>query len=412
MPVRRWLARHSVVLVSPVLLGLVLYLTWMGFAELGENWASGTSVAARSLVIVGPVGAALAAWEADRLRRVSAATLPSVRSWAAVVLWSLWPVVLLCAAALALALGTVAPRMTDVPGTPHLGMLTVAGAMTLGFVLAGFGLGYRLRASFSIPVLLIGGWVVLVYPVAIEPLWVRHVFAELNCCATDQVVNPRVVLAPLVAAAGLVAAALVSGMGRGGRARGLAAVASVAVAVAGAAALVHRLDYQAGLPRTAGLGCAATRGVTVCLWTEHERFRSRWAPSLTAAVERLAGAGLPAPERLTEGPPRSPQDWTFRVTGDATADDTVMALVAGMIPPMPTCATHGPWPGDAAIDPTGAWLALTAGLPADLVAQRISPEGVATAQRVRALDHTRQRAWFDRNLAAMRDCRTEPGGPA
>ncbi|MFE0106943.1 hypothetical protein [Streptomyces sp. NPDC059009] len=413
MPVRFWLRSQAALYAVPLMLALAYYFLRSSLVDLGDNWFRATAIAGGVVVVTAPVGGALAAWEADRLRRGRVYSRPGARSMAVVVGWSLWPTVLACLVLQGAALALVWPAMADVPGLPEPRLALVTFAVTLGFVAVGFAVGRRIRPVLSVPLLLVGGWIALAYPAAMEPFWIRHLTGNLRtCCSTNQVPDARALIAPsLVALGAMAASGLVALRRRPGKLLVGAALMTVAAVLASAIGLVHGMGWQAAKPRTEGLRCAPERGVEICLWPEDEARREWAADRLVTAAHRLHAAGLPLPHRITEGPANGNESWNAIAAHNGTPVDVSTSIVSGLLPAPPPCARTQDYPGGAATPVIGAWLGLHAGLPESVLVQKSGQEGLHRARQVLKLSKSRQLAWFQQNKAAMRQCGRAPVTP-
>ncbi|WP_131738598.1 DUF7224 domain-containing protein [Actinomadura roseirufa] len=415
MPLHRWLRSAAALYALPVM-GVYLYLLLSGeLQNIADNWRDATVVATSSGVMaLGPTCAAVGAWEGARLRRGGVLDGTPVRRPAAVLLWSALPIGAAAVAVLAFAFALVTPEVGGIPGAPDPPVVAV-GLLVIGaWSLAGVAAGRFLHPAIGVPLLLIGTWLWLAYPQALEPLWIRHLTGENlgTCCSTDTVLDRRVLWAQaLVAAAVAVVAYLVWSRGFRPIAVKAAVVAVPAAALVVAVSLVDGLGADSDRPRTGGLECVREQGVEVCVWRERRARLGYAARLVVPASRRLAVAiGMPAPRRITEGAARDRESWHFTVAPQAGDDDVVFALATGFLPPAsPPCAKDREFDGDAAYVPVGTWLAIKAGLPRAVVAAKTGPmENGDAVTRVLARPRADQIRWFRRNLAALRSCDIRP----
>jgi hypothetical protein len=126
--------------------------------------------------------------------------------------------------------------------------------------------------------------------------------------------------------------------------------------------------------------------------------------------------GIRTPSEVSEYSTFRPGERSFGLSLEADRYTVLNSLAYSILPPVPPCALDGTgqYPGILAEGYLLAWLDAIAGMPRGELVERFGdswpdmPNVLATVDRVRSLPADRQRAWFDRNTEAMRDCRTEP----
>jgi hypothetical protein len=169
------------------------------------------------------------------------------------------------------ALILYAPSGGGTPGRSSLAIFIVQMCVLAAHCVAGYLLGRFFPGLIAIPLAAVGSFLVLAYPPAMEPLWLRHLVGtalEL-CCTLDQVPAERGLLAPVVVALGILIAASLALVLPDGLARFLA-VAPLIGGLIAAALIARPLDWTPTQPRAiADLTCAETRlAVQVCTWPE------------------------------------------------------------------------------------------------------------------------------------------------
>ncbi|MEU9890810.1 hypothetical protein [Sphaerisporangium sp. NPDC051011] len=386
--------------------------------ELGSMdlcWPGASAMANSAVAVIAPIYAATAAWEAGRLRRGGVDRWTFARPWYVVVLDAL--TVPLAGAVLALTAASLSllPAMAGVPGAPDLRFLGVAVLVCAGFIFLGFGLGRLLMPVYAVPISLIGTYLWLAYPISMEPLWLRHLTGnyDVACCRFDQVPDVRA----LVAGALVATAVIVTGLGlslarRNVNAKRLTAgLVSVALVVGGVS-VVRGLSWEVAVPRPrADLVCepAGTSGAVprICLWPEHVAGADRLAKAVGPAVDRLAAAGLPRPETLTEGQPTR-QEWTFSYPPEP--DEVAWAIAIGLVPQdVPECqAKGGQWFTGDMIMVLVSWLGLTGGESVQFIEERVGPEIAAKAREVMRRPASAQLRWFRENMKILDVCDVKP----
>jgi hypothetical protein len=323
---------RAAVLAAPVLVLTVFYLRqqvpgaeYYGLGQLAK--------AASAVAIVGPLCAGLAAWEGARVRAGRVDRLAPARRECLIAIRSLLPVWLLALAALAAATAFALSTGPSLRAS-DLRLLAVPAAVVLAHTGLGYAVGRLVPAVFAIPVVLVASWLWIVYPIALSPLWLRHLTGYLNgCCDASTVLDAGAFAAPIVVSAGTVLAvlALASRLPAAGRA-GLASALLAAGLVAGIQ-LVSDLEARSTAPRPASeLVCAETAPV-VCLWPEHAALTGVVHRRATAIRRRLGGIGVGTPATVGEGGPSS--EWRIGVVPGARRDAVDTTLVEGLLPPFP-----------------------------------------------------------------------------
>ncbi len=386
-----------------VLLGFVT----LGATSSGSPDVVSTRILAAAAAIVAfavPITAALAAWSADRLHRADVPSLAPDRS-PLIVQWRSLSAPFVSGAVAAGLVQLVAVRTLPTNGAEFLALLMPYWILA-AFAAAGHALGMRLHVAFSVPLAAIGSWFVLVYPISIEPLWMRHLTGYVTaCCETGTSIQVTSIVAPMLIASAvvaLVATSLAATTPRrilGGL--GAALVAYVAVL------LVQPLGSEASVPRDASeLDCSDHDGLEICLWPEHDVVRRTAAERASTIRDALDRAGVDVPARITERPEDG--DWAFGTHREAIPEDIDVALIAGLLPETPDCSAVG---GEYLAGPASVGAVL---LLADLagveesVAPLVSPDERDLFAPLLDAPTDAQRMWLGGTLSALTACDVAP----
>ncbi|WP_067455536.1 DUF7224 domain-containing protein [Actinomadura macra] len=413
MPLHRWLRSAAAIYVMPFVAVYLVVLLGDGLDFVEDNWRDGTVKATSAAVLAfAPPMAAIAAWESWRLRRAGVHPGVSVRGPATIMMWSLLPMLGCAVLGMLAAFGALFTKLGDVPGTPDLLVIVTAMLVLSAWAVVGFAAGRWLHPAVGVPVLLVMAWFWLAYPVALDPLWLRHLtgYNDGACCRTDAVFDNRALAAQAILAGSLlVAASLIWSSSRRPVLLRASAVLLPLCAMLIAIGLVKNLGPYAERPRSAGLICRGYSQLQVCVWKERRKDLDRDARLIYPAVQKISAAGLPRPERVTEGPADQKTSWSFVAAPDSSGVDLVVALAGGFLPSKELdCSKRSAERGGDAYNLVGAWLAVKGGVePAQLVG-KVGDENVAMIKRVLATSESVQLSWFKQNLASLTDCNIEP----
>ncbi|MEU6807734.1 hypothetical protein ABZ920_01650 [Streptomyces sp. NPDC046831] len=360
-------------------------------------WESVAAQSASLMVWTAPAVAACAAWEGQRIRQSRALQGAPTRTFSGVSLAVLTPTLLLGALAVTVSLGLLLPQASGSPDwtvAAILGMelLVVAAHTAIGYVI-----GLKLPRLLAVPVALVGSFVWMAYPAAMNIFWVRQLNGTnlAECCALNQTAAPRSMAAPALVAIGLLLAArLVTARRKGVR---IWAVGVLAAVVPVSAWIAHPLGYSAAKPRpVASRTCTGTQP-RVCLWPEQHDFASDVVAWATDAHARLAALGVTTAAELSP------------TTSTPTSNDIRSLLASSALPrDIPECAKHGQWPGSQAFGPLSAWLTITAGADPQVVASRYAPAEAEVATRILQRPARAQMAWFEQNTKTLTRCDLTP----
>ena len=303
-----WLAtkRNGGLLMLPVIAGVMGWLvrdqhSWRAVIL----WMPTVQGIAYTLVVAGPLTAALAAWVAGASRRRKTtdllATVPLPTAWRTLADWlgvTAWAVGCYLVSA-AVALGWTATQATW--GGPLLWPIGIAATGLAVCAALGLLLGSLWPSRFLPPVLAVAVGFLIVAPTGIQQLARVKLLSPLG--AIDSVVREPLVEVDLrmmvphlrwLAALGLVCIlTLIVRQGGGWLARGLLAASMVAAVVAAGPLLDYRDRGWGGfgyepLPYTP---VCATATVTVCVHPAYQAFLKETELSVELIVAPLAGIG-------------------------------------------------------------------------------------------------------------------------
>ncbi|MCP9956798.1 DUF7224 domain-containing protein [Streptomyces sudanensis] len=395
---------HTVLRVSVAPRVGVLLLLWL-FAYSGNvtelvthgYWESVAAQSTSLLVWTAPAVAACGAWEGLRVRRSRALRGAPVRTFGSVSLAALTPTLILGALAVAVALGLLLPQAAGDPGWTTMAVLGLELLVVAAHTAVGYAIGLSLPRLLAVPVALVGSFVWMAYPAAMNTFWIRQLNGTnlAECCALDQVVAPRSILAPMLVSIGLLLAARLVTTRRWGL-RILAPVV-LTVVVALSAWIAHPLGYGAAESRSTALRTCSGTQPRICLWPEQRDAATDIVVWATDAHTRLASLGVTT---ATELSPRS---------STPTSNDVRSLVALSALPEdIPTCAKYGEWPGSQAHGPLSIWLAVTAGTDFQVVASRYAPAEVEVATRVLERPRQAQLVWFQQNAKTLTRCDLQP----
>ncbi|MBQ0829101.1 DUF7224 domain-containing protein [Streptomyces tagetis] len=383
----------------------VVLLPWL-FAYSGRitqwitsgYWESVTAQSSFLLVFTAPACAACAAWEAVRVKRSRVLEATPVRPRTVMALSVLLPIFVLGFLSVVLASALFVPQSSGLPGASSMAILGMELLVLAAHTLAGYVAGLTLPGLLAAPAALVTSWLWMAYPAAMTPLWLRQMNGHnlMECCALNQTVAPRALVAPALVAVGVIIASLVWISARRLPGRLWAAVTLCVTLVTGASVAMP-LGYEAGQPRDiSALRCSGTVPM-VCLWPEQQESGAHIRSWSTEARQRLDAAGVSTASTIT-------------ILSTTPRRDEILALVASTALPgqPPNCSATGPWPGSTAQGTLLAWLMLTAGADPQSVRGGSVETDIQTAEQVRRLPRPAQQRWFDHNAATLHGCDLRP----
>lgn len=386
------------------------YLAAMGIEGTVHRYPLADAVRAHgSIIVLAPLGAGCAAWRAGSYRRGGWHQRRWPRSHARRAATEILSTAAVQLVAYLVAALAAAPR-SDAPGLPlDPQLLLVAAASLLGWTALGYAVGWWARPELAMPTVILGSYLAIVFPVAIEPLWVRHLAGTyLGCCSPDRILDPAAVRAPVLLALGVAGAGVLLVAARERAWTAFAAVAIVAVTASAAVAQVDHLGPDPIAPRLGTVACQGTEP-TVCTWPEQEDARDHIAEVARSTLARWSAAGLEVPDRVSTRPFADdiPTIVIF-VAPQPTGSEIVRALAAGAVPFL-DCPEAIPTDVYEASDIARAVLAVLGGLdPSELVASD-GPEIASQVARVQAADPAARTDWLARVVEAVTTC--APGAP-
>lgn len=304
-------------------------------------------------------------------------------------------------------------------GWPGFGVLGVYAAILWAVLCWGLALGTWFRGWIAAPAILVATFLVLGFPPAMYPLWLRHMFGISSCCNIDQTVDTRVVWASICVALGSALAALLVARSSPAvtmRPRRLPGALMVAAAVQvtallGGAILVSDMASEPTIARPGQPECRPASGViSLCVWPEHEQARAEYAPVL-AAVERVERrVGLAPTKVFTEKGIRDSVSTASMVARPGLAlelrvDAMISSLASGgsCLDSQGNQLTPGPatWEIPAQATLERWWFTQ---LSAELSRPIEMDPNASPDDLLKGLDPARQKAWINAITAARRTC--------
>ncbi len=360
-------------------------------------WESVAAQSASLLVWTAPAVAACGAWEGMRVRQSRILQGAPARTFMGVSFAVLTPTLVVGTLAVALALGLLLPQAAGGPNRTVAAVIGMELLVIAAHTAVGYVIGLRLPRVLAVPVALVGSFVWMAYPAAMNVFWVRQLNGTNlgECCSLDQVPAPSGILAPALVALGLLLAARLVVL----RQWGLRILAPIvlAVAVAVSAWMVRPLGYSAAEPRPTDVRTCSDTQPRVCLWPEQHGVTTDVVTWATDAHTRLTALGVTTASELS---PRS----------STPTSNEIRSLVAMSALPqdIPECAKHGEWPGSRALGPLTIWLAINAGADSRVVTAGYAPEEGTVATHALEQPRRDQLAWFQQNAKTLTRCDLQP----
>lgn len=277
------------------------------------SWDSSTQIANTMIAIIGPSVAAKSAWDLSTLRGGGVFEYPNVRSHSRIIVHTLLPTALWGMVCMLLTQALCAPYAQDSLHPCHVVVMATGPLMVTACALFGMACSVVLPRVWSTSVALVLVFLWLLFPSAMEPMWLRHLTGYEDAVGMPgTMLSMRGILAPVLFC---IAIAL-----------GCIALTGVAVARFGNSAVSIRWLLPLPLGSLIALGtaisfalpfgmapvvarntetvCRRQEATTTCVWPEHERY----LPELMHEVHDLNGVlernGIPVPamvsERLTD----------------------------------------------------------------------------------------------------------------
>ncbi|MEV0580831.1 hypothetical protein [Streptomyces sp. NPDC050392] len=371
-------------------------------------------LAGYALAVIAPAAAAAAAWEAGRHRSVHALNTTSTRGAVRRLVAASLPVLTLHLALIATALICARVWVGVWPG--DAGWLAVAHLLIVPaeWALIGWFLGQLMPKSVAAALIAGGCWMWLAMPQATANAWVRHLggFIDGTSTVTD-LRQPSVYTIPWLITAGFVlAAGCAASARRHPWTIGLGICAVIASLMAGHA-LVSGWGYTHPTSmRTVTQACSG-RAPRICAPPEYKPYLDKLRREAAAPVERLAMAGVAAPDelRVTSSraslrpgvwplywslPPAHPmgqqQDFAYSLAESAVAGTAIADGGAD-------CQA----PGSLA----AAWADLVIGVDEADIRQAMAPQAWTQLHHVRGLPAGEQVRWFTEQATSKILCPSE-----
>jgi hypothetical protein len=360
------------------------------------------------LFMLAAIGAGATAWKAGRLRRGGWTQRPWVRSPARIALVEATTTTALQLTAYGVVLAATGLR-SAIGAVPIDGVVVATAAVVLlATSAAGWAAGWWIRTELAMPIVVLGTYLALVFPPAMEPLWLRHLTGlHDECCNHDEVLARPVTMAPIILGAGIVVAALLALTAARRPALGVAAAGVVVVAAVVAASLVDELDHRPSATRTGRAQCAGDRPV-LCLWPEQADARPSVSAAVTEVVDRWAAAGIARPERVSTRPDDADAVTLILPLDEQVSPDTVRPLLAwAMVPELTeeACGDDGiPAATDDAVLIARAAFARLAGQPEEDLRAEFGEELLPQIRTVVRAEPRARVVWLEQVRAAALAC--------
>jgi hypothetical protein len=289
----------------------------------GASYALAEQVRAYgAAVLVQPLTALCCCLIGVRLRRSEVLrSVAVVRPRAVVFLHILALPAAAVAAVLVFTMGAYSRSLTaDV--VPDVRLLAAAGLGSAAFAGLGLALGLSLPPVLAAPAAVAAPYVVMAFPPAVRPQWIRHLTGiSSGCCNVYEDLSTRALAAHLL----FLSAVLVGSMAvfvrcsRGARPlqMTLAGVCAGCLVLAVLPALpldASPVDRRPGQP-----ACRGVEDVELCLWPEHEAARADGERALSRVVAVARTSGVNIPKRYVELDP-----------GDVSWPSTVIDVSPGL----------------------------------------------------------------------------------
>ena len=370
-----------------------------------------TSAGASSIFLVAPVCAACAAWEGGRLRRAGWLSMPHARSTITVAFMSIICILVVGLLSISASLVILLMREGEVVAL-DLRIITKTFFIIGAHTLLGFAIGTQLPSTVAVPSVLLIDYAWMVLPIAIEPLWLRHLNgAWISCCDLASDLAPSAFIGTAIITIGFTGTAILLLRPYLDTFRRVLAVIPTVIAFGVGALLVQGLGPDPIVARTSTLVCSSGEP-RVCVWPEHRERLPEVVEIAGAAVKSWRAVGISVPGEFSEqrNPALLPPGASsFGFSSESQRSDILNSLVYSLLPPLPACAREGgSFLGGPAQSYVVAWLADTAGISRDELESRFGADIRQTIESVRALPIDQQQAWVARNIAALQKCDVAP----
>jgi hypothetical protein len=273
-------------------------------------------------------------------------------------------------------------------------VVAIAAATIVGWAAVGGAAGWWLRAELAIPLVVVGSYLALVYPPALEPLWLRHLTGTLGeCCLPDAALDPDVVRAMVLLPLGAAVASLCLVQASRRPVFAAASVVVMACATALAVAMVDDLGAEPVAPRSGRVVCAGTP--EVCVWPEQSGDLDRILGVVQRTAGRWASHGLAVPTRLSPRPSDLASAGTTSLVlwGDPGRSEVVAAMARGVVPIAPCDGVVLGSIYESRLI-ASSWLALAGGADPGAVAAGTDPATFEQVERLDALSADARTRWL------------------
>ncbi|MFD3165539.1 hypothetical protein [Herpetosiphon sp. NSE202] len=391
----------------PLMLGLSLLhpINWQAATDAYRLEATARGM--RMLMLIAPICAAWAAWEAARLRKARWWHNAHARQPWAIVLNATSPI--WCFGASCLLINSIVQLvLVDLAPIPAP-LVLITGLATLAIhIVIGFSFGLLLPAISAVAGVLLLDYLWMVFPNSLSTPWIRHLTGySIGCCATEYTLAPAFLQAQWLLVASVLLACWLGWQAFGSRWRiGLALLIGLS-GIGLAAQRVQQLDYDPIADRDpSALTCSNTE-IQLCVWPEHAQ---RLPDVQRLAQETKQGwqqANIAFPSAWSESP-LQPQSSYFIVREQASDLDIVRNFAYAILPATPTCSQHQPYPAYAVQALSLWWLLRQAGVPEAVAQSQLSASDFQLLQQLEQQPREQQLAWFEYNRQALASCDLAP----
>jgi hypothetical protein len=391
----------------PVLFGLGVYIGVTNRSyEIGYVTAE-LAAAARSVVLLGPLLAAMAAYRTRDIIEAVRVARPT-RRLAPTILTAFWP--LLFGGPLAGVLALLS-TVRSVPDEARGWMVCVVVGVTLGAcVCLGLLFGRMLPRVAAIPAAAAASFAWLALPGSGSNAVLRNMNSSfVGCCSAETAPATTMVAGSIAVAGVLVILAMLAMSARRWWQRGAIVGLAITVLVCGLSLTAGRLAVAvapdeatllAVQPRGTDVHCAdAAASARVCVWPEHVHRLTETAQAVGDANAALASMGASTMSHVSERPGHG---WVQLTAEVPTEQDMKLSLAQGLvIGAVPSCRYPDRSPD---YDDTIAYVALLFGVdPQHLLSRGYPKEALRVAQRAAGAPAESQLAFLRRSTADIAD---------
>jgi hypothetical protein len=290
------------------------------------------------------------------------------------------------------------------PGGPNPLLILVSLLVVANYTAVGYLVGRIAPAVIAVPLAALGSFVVMTSPVAMEPVWLRHLTGANydNCCAVDQV-HADEILAGAALFNGSVAISMILVVSLGAWMR-ILGIVPLAAGVIGAVGFVAPMDWHTGKERSISEADCVGEAPRVCTWPEQHSSAEYIHAQAASVFTRLDVFDVAYAEAI---------DPLYLWSSSPRPNEVAQVIASELLPrEIFDCSSGVPdWQYDA-YDTFHAWLLVSAGVdPAELPGV-VNDVAVEEAEVVsRTLSREDQAQWYRNSLHVLSDCHVNPPEP-